>query len=187
MNQRKERRIEERNTVVIRSAGSPKGPSTSLGVNVYTYDLSLGGTRLITDRPFATGTIVRIVIELAKTCQKVQVDGEVKWMRKNETEGVYEIGVEFLHHISQTILSLIRHLYGMGNGVTAIVSPSAAAEKTGGEPETLARETAATPPAEQGAAASNSAGPESRTRRGKKRKAAARKANADERETRAGA
>ncbi len=114
MNMRKEKRIEEKNVVVIRSAGSPKGPSANVGANAYTYDLSLGGTRLFTERSFAVGTVIRIVIELAKTCQSIQVDGEVKWVKKNEAEGGYEVGVEFLHHISQTILTLIRHLYSAG-------------------------------------------------------------------------
>jgi Tfp pilus assembly protein PilZ len=123
MNMRKEKRIEERNTVVIRSAGSANGLHANLSANAYTYDLSLGGTRLFTDRPFAVGTTIRILIELAKTCQTIQVDGEVKWMRRNEAEGVYEIGVEFLHHISQTILTLIRHLYGAGSEIPSNVTP----------------------------------------------------------------
>jgi Tfp pilus assembly protein PilZ len=132
VNMRKEKRIEERNTVVIRSAGNPNGPHTSLGVNAYTYDLSLGGTRLFADRPFAVGDTIRIVIELAKTCQTIQVDGEVKWTKRNDADDVYEIGVEFLHNISQTILSLIRHLYGMGNGISASVVPGAAVEREAG-------------------------------------------------------
>lgn len=121
MNMRKEKRIEERNTVVIRSASNGNGPATSLSVNAYTYDLSLGGTRLFTDTPFAVGTIIRIVIELARTCQSIQLDGEVKWARENEAEGVYEVGVEFLHDISQTILTLIRHLYSAGSEVRTSV------------------------------------------------------------------
>jgi Tfp pilus assembly protein PilZ len=122
MNMRKEKRIEERNTVVIRSFNDGNGPATSLSANAYTYDLSLGGTRLFTDKPFAVGTIIRIVIELARTCQSIQVDGEVKWARKNEAEGVYEIGVEFLHDISQTILTLIRHLYSAGSEIRTSVT-----------------------------------------------------------------
>jgi c-di-GMP-binding flagellar brake protein YcgR len=127
MNMRKEKRIEERNAVSIRSAGDGQGPSASLDINAYTYDLSLGGTRLFTEVPFAAGTVIRIVIELARTCQTIQVDGEVKWARKNDADGVYEIGVEFLHNISQTILSLIRHLYSAGSeipsSVTALGAP----------------------------------------------------------------
>jgi Tfp pilus assembly protein PilZ len=128
MNMRKDKRIEERNTVVIRSFGTGNGPAASPGVNAYTYDLSLGGTRLVTGQPFAVGTVIRIVIELARTCQSIQVDGEVKWARENQADGVYEIGVEFLHDISQTILTLIRHLYSAGaeipSSVTTVGTPA---------------------------------------------------------------
>jgi Tfp pilus assembly protein PilZ len=123
MNMRKEKRIEERNIVVIRSAGSPKGPHASVTANAYTYDLSLGGARLFTDKPFAVGTTIRIVIELAKTCQSIQVEGEVKWVKKNDADGGYEVGVEFLHHISQTILTLIRHLYSAGGEAPPNTNP----------------------------------------------------------------
>jgi Tfp pilus assembly protein PilZ len=123
MNMRKEKRIEERNSVIIRSTGTANGLHENLGANAYTYDLSLGGTRLFTDRPFAVGTTIRIVIELAKTCQTIQVEGQVKWTRQNEAEGIYEIGVEFLHHISQTILTLIRHLYSAGSEIPSSVTP----------------------------------------------------------------
>ena len=123
MNMRKEKRIEEKNVVVIRSAGKPKGHYANVGASAYTYDLSLGGARLFAEKPFPVGTIVRIVIELAKTCQTVQVDGEVKWVKKNEADGGYEMGVEFLHHISQTILTLIRHLYSVGSDITASATP----------------------------------------------------------------
>ncbi len=123
MNMRKEKRIEERNTVIIKSAGDGKGPYASLGVNAYTYDLSLGGTRLFTEKEFAVGSVIRIVIELARTCQTIQVDGEVKWLKRNDADGGYEVGVEFLHNISQTILSLIRHLYGAGSEIPSCVTP----------------------------------------------------------------
>jgi len=123
MNMRKEKRIEERNTVVIKSADDGQGHSANLGANAYTYDLSLGGTRLFTDKSLTVGTVIRIVIDLAKTAQSIQVDGKVKWVRKNESDGVYEIGVEFLHHISQTVLTLIRHLYSAGSEIPSTVTP----------------------------------------------------------------
>jgi c-di-GMP-binding flagellar brake protein YcgR len=123
MKRRREKRIEERNSVVIKSADDGKGSPSNLGINAYTYDLSLGGTRLYTEKSFAVGTVIRIIIELAKTCQSIQVEGEVKWVRKNDAAGVYEIGVEFLHHISQTVLTLIRHLYSAGSEIPSSVTP----------------------------------------------------------------
>jgi len=122
MNMRKEKRIEERNSVFIKPARDGKGLDPSLSINAYTYDLSIGGARLLSERPFEVGTIIRIVLELAKTCQTVQVDGKVKWIRENDEDEVYEIGVEFLHEISQTILSLIRHLYSMGTEIPSSVT-----------------------------------------------------------------
>jgi len=127
MNMRKEKRIEERNPVVIKSAAAGQGPDVNLGVNAYTYDLSLGGTRLYTEKPFVVGTVIRIVIDLAKTCQSIQVEGMVKWVRKNETEEGYDIGVEFLHNISQTILTLIRHLYSAQPEIPSCVTSVGAA------------------------------------------------------------
>ena len=128
MNMRKEKRIEERNSVFIKSARDGNGLYPSLNINAYTYDLSIGGAKLLSERPFEVGTTIRIVFELAKTCQTVQVDGKVKWIRENDEDEVYEIGVELLHEISQTILSLIRHLYSKGteipSSVTALGVPS---------------------------------------------------------------
>jgi Tfp pilus assembly protein PilZ len=123
MNMRREKRIEERNSVVIRSAEDGKGHSAKLSANAYTYDLSLGGTRIFTDVSLTVGTVIRIVIDLAKTAQTIQVDGKVKWVKKNEADGVYEIGVEFLHHISQTVLTLIRHLYSAEAEIPTNVTP----------------------------------------------------------------
>jgi c-di-GMP-binding flagellar brake protein YcgR len=123
MNMRKDKRIAERNTVVIRSFSTGNGPTAGPGINAYTYDISLGGTRLVTGQPFAVGTVIRIVIELARTCQSIQVDGEVKWVRENKADGVYEIGVEFLHNISQTVLTLIRHLYSAGSEIPSSITP----------------------------------------------------------------
>jgi c-di-GMP-binding flagellar brake protein YcgR len=128
MEMRKDKRIQERNTVIIKSAENGLGPSGLVGSNAYTYDLSLSGTRLFTETHFAPGTVIRIVMELARTSQTIQVDGEVKWVRKRDDEELYEVGVEFLHHISQTILTLIRHLYSAGaeihSSVTAVPTPS---------------------------------------------------------------
>jgi c-di-GMP-binding flagellar brake protein YcgR len=122
MEMRKDKRIQERNTVFIKSAGNGRGTTAAVGSNAYTYDLSLSGTRLFTEKNFPPGTVIRIVIELARTCQSIQVDGEVKWTRKREDEELYEMGIEFLHHISQTILTLIRHLYSAGAEITTCVT-----------------------------------------------------------------
>ncbi len=139
MEHRKEKRIQERNAVFIKSAEELNETNNhGVGITAYTYDLSLGGARLAAPKYFPVGTVMRIVIELERTGQSVQVDGEVKWARPSSEDGVFEMGVEFLHNISQTILSLIRHLYSVGNGITTSVSPLAASEPKAPEPRPAA-------------------------------------------------
>jgi|GEM_PF-143468 len=146
MEHRKEKRIPEKNPVYIKSAEEIRGDNHGVGLTAYTYDISLGGARLFCGKYFAVGTVLRIVLELRRTSQVVQVDGEVKWSRHREEDGVFEMGVEFLHNISQTILTLLRHLYGMENGISTSVSAFSA------EPATAPAEAA---PAGSEAAASN--------------------------------
>ena len=119
MEQRREKRIKERNAVFIKSAEENREVHYGVGINAYTYDLSLGGARLFTEKHFPVGTVIRVVIDLARTGQSVQIEGEVKWVKESEEVGLFEMGVEFLHQISQTILSLIRHLYTTGNGLSS--------------------------------------------------------------------
>jgi c-di-GMP-binding flagellar brake protein YcgR len=102
MDKRREKRIIERDAVFIKSADEHKDTTYGVGITAYTYDLSLGGARIFSEKFFAVGTVIRIVIELARTNQSVQIDGEVKWARERDDEGLYEMGVEFLHNISQT-------------------------------------------------------------------------------------
>ena len=130
MEHRKEKRIPEKNPVYIKSAEESRGDNHGVGIMAYTYDISLGGARLFCAKPFAVGTVLRIVLELKRTNQVVQVDGEVKWSMPREEDGLFEMGVEFLHNISLTILSLLRHLYGMGNGVSTSVSATPPAPPT---------------------------------------------------------
>lgn len=121
MNMRREKRIEEKNPVVIKSAVTGEGPDIKLGLKAFTSDLSLGGARLSTSKPFAAGTVIRIAINLSDTGQALQVDGMVKWAKKKEMGKGYELGVEFQHNISQTILALIRHLYSAKPEIPASV------------------------------------------------------------------
>jgi hypothetical protein len=129
MEHRREKRILERNAVFIKSAEELNETNNhGVGITAYTYDLSLGGARLAAPKYFPVGTVLRIVVELERTEQSVQVDGEVKWARPSSEDGIFEMGVEFLHNISQTILSLIRHLYSVGASITTSVSPLSASE-----------------------------------------------------------
>lgn len=117
MDNRKDKRFLERNTVFIKSTSAGHEPVYGNGINAHTYDLSLSGARICTPQYFPVGSVVRIVIDLERTHQSVKVDGEIKWNRKSdENDVLFENGVEFMHNISQTLLSLIKHLYADRNG-----------------------------------------------------------------------
>lgn len=123
MDNRRDKRFLERNTVFIKPTAEGMDPLIGSGINAHTHDLSLSGARICTPQYFPVGSVVRIVIELERTHQSIKVDGEVKWTKKcEEDDGLFESGVEFLHSISQTLLSLIRHLYAERNGIPSAVS-----------------------------------------------------------------
>jgi hypothetical protein len=106
MDNRKDKRFLERNTVFIKSTSEGQEPLYGIGINAHTHDLSLSGARICTPQYFPVGSVVRIVIELERTHQSIKVDGEIKWTRKcEEDDDLFESGVEFLHSISQTLLS----------------------------------------------------------------------------------
>jgi hypothetical protein len=107
----------ERNTVFIKSTSESAEAYYGHGINAHTHDLSLSGARICTPHYFPVGSVVRIVIDLERTHQSIKVDGEIKWTKKSEEDDdLFESGVEFLHSISQTLLSLIKHLYAEKNG-----------------------------------------------------------------------
>jgi hypothetical protein len=123
MENRKDKRFVERNTVLIKSTSDGHEALFGQGVNAHTHDISLSGARICTPHYFPVGSVVRIVIDLERTHQSIKVDGEVKWTRKSEEDDdLFECGVEFLHSISHTLLSLIKHLYSERNGIPSSIS-----------------------------------------------------------------
>lgn len=117
MDNRKDKRFLEQNAAFIKSTSEGLEPVYGHGIIAHTHDLSLSGARICSPQYFPVGSVVRLVIELERTHQSIKVDGEIKWSRKSEEEAdLHESGVEFLHSISQTLLSLIKHLYADRNG-----------------------------------------------------------------------
>lgn len=117
MDNRRDKRFLERNTVFIKSTSEASESLYGRGINAHTEDISLSGARICTPHYFPVGSVVRIVIDLERSHQSIKVDGEVKWTKKSEEDDdLFESGVEFLHSISQTLLSLIKHLYAERNG-----------------------------------------------------------------------
>ena len=122
MEQRKDKRFRERDGVLIKDIGQPEETEGNGATNAHTYDISLSGARICSKQDFPVGYVLRIVIDLKGAQDPLSIDGEVMWSRKNTDSDDYEIGVEFLHDISDTILSLIKHFYGKKVGIPTSVS-----------------------------------------------------------------
>ena len=122
MDNRKDKRFEELNNVLIKDKGQSQKTAANSGVNAYTHDISVSGAWICCKRDFPIGSVVRILIELEETDKPFEVDAEVVWTRKGKNDRHFDIGVEFLHSIPDTILLLLRHFYGKKVGVPASVS-----------------------------------------------------------------
>jgi len=119
---RREKRFKEENRVVIHYAQENKDSVEYAETNAATHDISLGGARIQVDKYFPVDSVIRIQINLSRSGEAIKVDGKVKWIEKAQDKDLYDIGVEFLHHISKTVLSLIKHLYGEDTGVPTSVN-----------------------------------------------------------------
>lgn len=122
MEHRKDKRFAEQNNVLIKTTSEVREAARNGAINAHTRDISLSGARICSQQDFPVGSVIRIVIELERTHQCLKVDGEVKWTRRTEDGESFEAGVEFLHSISQTLLSLIKHLYSERDSIPASVS-----------------------------------------------------------------
>jgi len=121
-NRRRDKRFQEENSVVLHPVVQNGDPVSGSMINALTMDVSLGGAKILASKSFPVDSVLRIQIDLSRTKQDIKVDGRVKWTKMAEEEGLYEMGVEFLHNISKTLLSLIKHLYGDNSGIPTSVS-----------------------------------------------------------------
>jgi len=116
---RKEDRIIERNNVSIKP---PVEMEKSRGANAFTHDISLGGARILTKELFEVGSHIKIQIELAGTNELISLDGQVRWLNVKKEEDLFELGIEFKHKISNSVLCLIRHIYQQNDKIPASIA-----------------------------------------------------------------
>ena len=122
MENRKDKRFLERDNMRIKDAGQATKTSPKRGINAHTHDISVTGARISSSQDFPVGYVIRIVIDFGGADPALEVDGEVVWTRKSEDGTRFDIGVEFLHNLSDTILLLIKHFYGKDVGIPSLVS-----------------------------------------------------------------
>lgn len=121
-NKRKDKRFAETNKVMIHFALENHEAGRSKGIKAATRDISLGGARIISPKSYPVDTVMRIEIDLSKSGQILKLDGIVRWSRESQEGATYELGIEFLHKISKSVLSLIRHLYGEDQDIPSTIS-----------------------------------------------------------------
>jgi len=121
MEQRKDKRFEERNTVFIKDKTRALKNLPEGGVAAHTHDISVTGAWICCPQDFPIGYIIRVFIDL-DGADYLDVDGEVIWSRKSDDGLSFDMGVEFRHDLPDSVLALIRHFYGKKVGVPAIVS-----------------------------------------------------------------
>lgn len=110
---RKDRRIKRWCKTAVEPAPGGNAPRGKTPVDAFTCDLSLAGARLHSKEPFEVGSIVRLKIELVRSRETLTVNARIKWVKENGAEGIHEMGVEFLHAASSSIMCLMKDLHGM--------------------------------------------------------------------------
>jgi len=113
MQKRKDRRIRQWNNAVMKAAPKCQDSPPPAEVKAFTYDLSLGGARIRSAKPIELGTVLRLNIELVRSHETVNLKGQVKWVKRDEAENIFELGIEFDHDTAQTVMILMKNLYGM--------------------------------------------------------------------------
>jgi len=106
---RRDKRVDEENRVIIEFA-KPESAGDFWTINAFTRDVSLGGARILTDRAFSIDSEISMTMFLSRSKQIARVHGKIKWVR-NVDDGLYEMGVEFMHEIPSALIILINHLY----------------------------------------------------------------------------
>ncbi len=104
-------RTEQENKVVIEFISAGQGPLGKEETCALTGDISVGGAKIITNRLFPVGTLIKIHMTLSRSRQTLHLDGRVKWVKCLYDEDLFEMGVEFIHDLPETALALIRHMF----------------------------------------------------------------------------
>jgi len=122
MENRREKRFGERTSVLLKDKSQAHETAPLGTVNAHTHDMSVSGAWLCCEMSFPVGYVIRIALDLGRGEPPVEVDGEVIWSRESRDGKHFDIGVEFLHRIPDTILSLLKHFYGKKDAIPSSVS-----------------------------------------------------------------
>ena len=119
---RKDSRENEENKVVIEYVTSLGDSIGVTEIYALTKDISVGGARIVTDWFFPVDTFFKVNLTLSKSRQEVHVDGQVRWIESlDDSDDLFEVGVEFLHDLPETIFVLISHILQIEKEIPSVV------------------------------------------------------------------
>lgn len=104
---RKNQRIREERKVIVEFYPRGKNSHPNNVTYALTRDVSEGGVRLLTDRYFPVGTMLKITLSLAHKGQIAKVVAKVKWVQNFHTSDLFEMGIEYMHEIPESIKSMM--------------------------------------------------------------------------------
>jgi hypothetical protein len=104
---RKNQRFRKEKKVVIEFYSGGKNLQANNVTYALTRDVSEGGVRLLADRYFPVGTFLKITLSLSHTSQIVNVVARVQWVQNFQTSDLYEMGIEYLHDIPESIKTMM--------------------------------------------------------------------------------
>ena len=119
---RREKRFKDDIKVALESIREGEDINSGIDINALTCDISPGGARILTHKFYPFDSDLRIQINLIGSKQIIEVEAKVKWIKKMDDEDIFEIGVEFLHSISKTVLALLEHIYGNNIKIPSSIS-----------------------------------------------------------------
>lgn len=109
---RKDERIREEKKVFIEFYPGGNLPRPKNVTYALTRDVSEGGVKLLTDKYFPVGTLLKITLSLSHTRQIVNVVATVRWVKNFQTSDLFEMGIKYMHEIPESVLTMMKDQNG---------------------------------------------------------------------------
>jgi hypothetical protein len=109
---RKDQRSREEKKVVIEFYPGGKDSRPKNVTYALTRDVSDGGVRLLTDKYFPIGTLLKITLSLPRSRKIANVVAEVKWVQNFQTSDLFEMGIEYMHEIPDSVKTMMSAHHG---------------------------------------------------------------------------
>ncbi|MCK7480499.1 MAG: PilZ domain-containing protein [Candidatus Moduliflexus flocculans] len=113
---RRDVRVLEENKVVISLMTGEVRPGVPTVFYSLTRDVSMGGLRVMTSAPLASGDRVRLELTLGRSRRRIRAVAVVRWVREIYDGEVFEIGLNFTALSAEAEFALMDHIFGARDG-----------------------------------------------------------------------